>query len=92
MTNHESIPIRVLRNDVSKVIKRVEAGESFAVTRHGTTVAHLGPNDDPEPGVIEEVLQLRDKHGIDFELLDLVRGLRSDMRDPYERFEEHHQP
>lgn len=92
MTDHGSIPIRVLRNDVSKVIKRVEAGESFLVTRHGATVARLQPNTHKPPGNLEEIYGLRDRYGVDHELLDLVRGLRSDMRDPFERTEAHHRP
>jgi prevent-host-death family protein len=39
----EVIPQRELRNNVSSVLRRVEAGETFRVTVHGREVAQLGP-------------------------------------------------
>jgi prevent-host-death family protein len=39
----EVIPQRELRNNVSGVLRRVEAGEAFVVTVHGREVAQLGP-------------------------------------------------
>ncbi len=38
-----TIPQRVLRNDVSDVLRRVEAGEEFIVTVSGRPVAELRP-------------------------------------------------
>ena len=38
-----TIPQRELRNDVSAVLKRVEAGEEFVVTVSGRPVAELRP-------------------------------------------------
>lgn len=38
-----TIPQRVLRNDVSSVLRRVEAGEEFIVTVSGRPVAELRP-------------------------------------------------
>lgn len=91
MSGNEAIPIRTLRNDVSQIIKRVEAGESFDVTRHGRRVARLAPAfEAPRPGTMADIDRLRADVGIDHDLLDLVMQLRSDSRDPYERFEEHH--
>lgn len=87
MPPEETIPIRVLRNDVSAIIRRVEAGELFAVTRHGRPVARLVPPGRPQ----------RWRTGAEFhasvhlsprdpEMLDLLRELRSDLTtDPYER-------
>jgi len=40
----ESIPQRVLRNDNAEIMRRVEAGESFVITRNGTPVADLVPH------------------------------------------------
>lgn len=39
----KSIPARELRNEVSAVLRRVEAGEQFVVTLHGRPVAELTP-------------------------------------------------
>lgn len=38
-----SIPARELRNDVSAVLRRVEAGEQFLITLHGRPIAELKP-------------------------------------------------
>ena len=40
----ESIPQRQLRNDNAEIMRRVEAGESFVVTRNGKPVADLVPH------------------------------------------------
>ncbi len=37
------IPQRTLRNDVSDVLRRAEAGERFVITVAGRPVAELGP-------------------------------------------------
>jgi prevent-host-death family protein len=39
----ESIPQKVLRNQVGEVLRRVEAGESLLVTVAGRPVAQLSP-------------------------------------------------
>jgi prevent-host-death family protein len=39
------LSVRELRNDVSDVLRRVEAGESFRVTVAGRPVANLAPLD-----------------------------------------------
>lgn len=46
--SEEAITVRMLRNDVSAILRRVEAGETFAVTRHGAPVARIGPMHEPE--------------------------------------------
>lgn len=38
-----SIPQKELRNDVGKVLRRVEAGETLTVTVAGRPVAEIGP-------------------------------------------------
>lgn len=40
----ESIGQRQLRNDNAEIIRRVEAGESFVVTRNGRPIADLIPH------------------------------------------------
>jgi prevent-host-death family protein len=37
------IPQRELRNDISRVLRRVEAGETLRVTVRGRPVAQIGP-------------------------------------------------
>lgn len=44
----ETIGQRQLRNDNAEIMRRVEAGESFVVTRNGKPVAELRPI-DPQP-------------------------------------------
>lgn len=49
-----TISQRELRNDNAEIIRGVEAGESYVVTRRGVPVARLVPLDDgatPEPGL-----------------------------------------
>lgn len=40
------IPQRVLRNDNADILNRVEAGETFVVTRNGVAVADVVPHVD----------------------------------------------
>lgn len=42
----ETIAQRQLRNDSGEIMRRVEAGESFVVTRNGRPVAVLSPHPD----------------------------------------------
>lgn len=44
----ETISQRELRNDNAEIMRRVEAGESFVVTRNGKPVADLVPHDKPQ--------------------------------------------
>jgi prevent-host-death family protein len=46
----EVIGQRELRNDNAEIIRRVEAGESFVVTRRGVPVADLIPHQPSAPG------------------------------------------
>ncbi len=41
----ETISQRELRNDNAEIMRRVEAGESFVVTRNGKPIADLVPHD-----------------------------------------------
>jgi prevent-host-death family protein len=40
----ESIPQRQLRNDNAEIMRRVEAGETFVITRNGKPIADLVPH------------------------------------------------
>ena len=42
----ETIGQRQLRNDNAEIMRRVEAGESFVITRNGRPVAELTPRAD----------------------------------------------
>lgn len=43
----ETIGQRRLRNDNAEIMRRVEAGESFIITRNGRPIADLVPHDRP---------------------------------------------
>lgn len=45
-----TISQRELRNDSGEIMRRVERGESFTVTRNGTPVADLTPHDTSTTG------------------------------------------
>ncbi len=54
------IPVRALRNDVSSILRRVELGESFDITRHGRRIARLSPAPiQKRPGTIADLIALR---------------------------------
>ncbi len=42
--------VRELKNNLSRYIRRIEAGERIAVTAHGRVVAELGPPSRPKAG------------------------------------------
>ncbi len=48
------IPVRELRNDVSRILREVEQGQSFTVTSRGRPVARVIPT--PQTWVPGEVL------------------------------------
>lgn len=52
----EVIGQRELRNDNAEIIRRVEAGESFIVTRRGVPVADLIPHQRDAPSVARPTL------------------------------------
>jgi prevent-host-death family protein len=46
----KALGIRELRNNLSRYVRRVEAGERIAVTAHGRVVAELVPPASAAPG------------------------------------------
>lgn len=76
----EIIAQRDLRNDVSAILRRVVAGESFTVTVHGEAVAELGPLRRPKRFVPrDELVGILRAREPDPELMDELRALRSDV-------------
>jgi prevent-host-death family protein len=82
------IPQRELRNSISDILRRAEAGESFTVTVGGRPVAELGPLSRPkrlaDPARLTELLadspvdaEWRD------ELADLRRADRETATEPW---------
>lgn len=67
----ETIGQRQLRNDNAEIMRRVEAGESFVVTRNGRPIADLTPHsaakDRPRHTVAELQEHLRTLPRIDVE-------------------------
>lgn len=46
--NMETIKATDAKARFAELLRKVEAGESVAITRHGQTVAHLVPSEDAE--------------------------------------------
>lgn len=60
MTEPTAIPIRTLRNEIATIIRRVESGESFDITRHGRHVARITPTTQPRrTGTLDDLWRLR---------------------------------
>jgi prevent-host-death family protein len=59
-TEHREIPLRELRNNISRVLREVEGGACFRVTVRGRPVAELRPIEDearPRRWVPREVIE-----------------------------------
>ncbi len=76
------IPARELRNDVSAVLRRVEAGERLRVTISGRPVAELVPlSRRPDSMAWEEFMQDRTRWQADAGLAEALRELLPDTTD-----------
>jgi prevent-host-death family protein len=78
------VPARELRNDVSAVLRRVEAGERLRVTVSGRPVAELvplpkRPRSLPWDTFIQESERWRADPGLTEELADLLPGTTDDL-------------
>lgn len=78
------VPARDLRNDVSAVLRRVEAGERLRVTVSGRPVAQLVPlTSRPTSMPWAEFVRLLHGHqadpGLSAELAELVPGTTDDL-------------
>jgi prevent-host-death family protein len=66
----ESVGSSKAKTRLSALIKRVEAGESIIITKHGRAIARLVPFDGSQPEMTREeaiagLLEFQKKHSID---------------------------
>ncbi len=76
-----SISVRDLRNTVSAVLRRVEAGERLTVTVDRRPVAEIVPLRRRRTVPAAEALTIASRHAADRNLLREVRGLSPDTTD-----------
>lgn len=78
----DTLSLRDLRNDVSEVLRRAEAGERFVVTVSGRAVAELGPlNRRPRFMPMEQMEEMLKTARADPGLVDDLRKLNPDTTD-----------
>ena len=83
-----TIPERKLRNNVSEVLRRAEAGERFTITVAGRPVAELGPPPtERRRAKFAELQEILAKNPVDPEWAEDLRRMReedrADSRDPW---------
>jgi prevent-host-death family protein len=76
-----SVSVRELRNTVSEVLRRVEAGEKLTVTVDRRPVAEIVPLRRRRTVPTAEALRIASRHAADRGLLEDVRALLSDTTD-----------
>jgi len=76
-----SISVRELRNTVSEVLRRVEAGERLTVTVDRRPVAEIAPLSRRRAVPVSEALATVSRHAADRGLLEDVRGALRDTTD-----------
>jgi len=76
-----SISVRDLRNTVSEVLRRVEAGERLTVTVDRRPVAEIVPLRRRRTVPATEALAIASRHAADRGLLKDLRGLLADTTD-----------
>ncbi len=70
----ETVGVRELRQNLSRYLERVKAGETLTVTERGREVARLIPS---HPDIDPQYLRLAEKYGATVPTDDLVRISRS---------------
>ncbi len=83
-----TIPQRELRNNVSEILRRAEAGERFTITVAGRPVAELGPPASERPGAtFAQLREVLARSPVDPAWADDLRRMRDedheDARDPW---------
>jgi prevent-host-death family protein len=81
-----TIPQRDLRNNVSAVLRAVEAGETFTITVRGRPVARLGPvvdGDEPRVDVDRTTLRRLLAAPVDDELARELDAVEEPVDDPW---------
>lgn len=79
----KTIPQRELRNNVSEILRRVEAGERFTVTVGGRPVAELGPTPPMRAVRADDVRVLLRSTPVDPDWLDELLSDRQGLEDPF---------
>lgn len=80
----DTIPQKQLRNQVSDVLRRVEAGETFTVTVAGRSVAELGPTPRRawvSGAALADIWHAPPPRGLDDDIADLG----AELVDPFRR-------
>ncbi len=77
----DSISVRELRNTVSEVLRRVEAGEHLTVTVDRRPVAEIVPLRRHRRVPATEAFGIASRHPADRGLLEDARGIFSDTTD-----------
>jgi len=72
-----TIPHRELRNNSTEILRRVEAGETFAITNHGRTVARLMPYTTSSLDVLRDSGRITGTTPVDLGELPIAHGLDS---------------
>ena len=83
-----TIPQRELRNNVSDVLRRAEAGERFTITVAGRPVAELGPAAGARRGTsVTDMWRILAENPVDAEWAEDLRRMREEdranSRDPW---------
>jgi prevent-host-death family protein len=85
-----TIPHRELRNNSAQILRRVEAGESFEISNHGTVVAVISPKRRSrlEQLRVEGKVREATVGRVDFSKIPLVEGestqdILDDIRRPW---------
>ena len=85
------LPQRTLRNEISRVLRDVEAGESFAITVNGRVVAELVPPREQPRGTDWRtahafIKRARERHANDTTFWSDIGGRQEQApEDPWER-------
>lgn len=76
-----TITVRQLRNEVSEIIRRAEAGEEMTVTVNGRPAARVVPLSTRPRSLPWDVIQAAIGEGADRELLDELAEMLPDTTD-----------